>query len=426
MKWRFIHAADIHLDSPMLNLDRYEGAPTEQFREAARSAMDSLMDLTIDEQARFVIFAGDLYDGECTDINTPIELRRRLGELAQNNTESFIVQGNHDAASRVTKAFRLKLPDGVHLFPTSHPQTIKLDDLNVAVHGQGFETQAVTDNLAVRYPDPVPDYLNIGVLHTNCGGRPGHDNYAPSTVEQLRAKGYDYWALGHIHHRTVIHEDDPWIVYPGNIQGRNVRETGPKGCTLVTVEDARIIEVEHRTIDAVRWVQKNINISDCTDGTSAVAAIAQQLTAEIGKVGNRLLAVRIVLEGASPVHRDLSLHSMHWQQQMREMAVDRFDGRVWIEKIRFNTSLPLDLSMVDTLDDALGKLLRDIRDLEDLSDVLAEIGSDFEEIGQILPSDPRLSRSSMPDFSDSETTSILLNDIKQLLIPRLLKERGEK
>ncbi len=426
MKWRFIHSADVHLDSPMLNLDRYEGAPAGRFREAARGALDNLVELAIKEQASFVIFAGDLYDGECRDINTAIELRRRLAELAKHNIKSFIVQGNHDAASRVTKAFRLEVPEGVHLLPTSHPKTITLDNPRIAIHGQGFETQAVTDNLAVGYPAPVPDHLNVGVLHTNCGGRPGYDNYAPSTVAHLSAKGYDYWALGHIHQQAILHKEDPWIVYPGNLQGRNIRETGPKGCVLVTVDDARIIEVEQRYIDTVRWAHCEIDISSCSDGYSAMATVAERLSQEVGEIGDRLLAARVELKGAAPVHRELSHHPQHWQQQLREMAVDRFDDRVWIEKIRFNTSEPLDLSSIDTPDDSLGDLLRDLSGLKDLDDVLAEIGDELKELKHVLPSDPRLPDGIMPDLTDRETRAALLEDVKQLLIPRLLTQRDEQ
>ena len=426
MRWRFIHAADVHLDSPMLNLDGYEGAPAEQFRQAARGAVDNLMALAVDEQARFVIFAGDLYDGECKDINTAIELSSRLGELAKRNTLSFIVQGNHDAASRVTRAFRLELPSGVHLLPTNRAETIKLDEPRVAIHGQGFETQAVTDNLSANYPGPVPGYLNIGILHTNCGGRPGYDNYAPCTVEHLRAKGYDYWALGHIHNQAVLHKDDPWIVYPGNLQGRSVRETGPKGCVVVTVEDSQIVGVEQRTMDAVRWAHCKIDVAGCSDGHSVLAAVAQELTNEISKIGDRLLAVRLELYGKSRAHRVFCLHPQSWQQQLREMVVDRFNERVWLEKIRFNTRLPVDLSAIDLLDDSLGELLRDIRDLADLDALLGEVSDEFEEMRQVLPSDPRLLAGSIPDFHDPETRADLLNDVKQMLIPRLLEEGGEK
>jgi exonuclease SbcD len=423
--WRFIHAADVHLDSPMLNLYRYEGAPVEHFRGAARKAVDNLVELALAQQARFVLFAGDLYDGECRDINTAIALRNRLRELAQHGIASFIVQGNHDAASRVTKAFRLELPEGAHLLPTSHPGTIKLDDLRVAIHGQGFETSAVVENLSAGYPEPVPGFLNIGLLHTNCGGVGGHDNYAPSSVDSLRAKGYQYWALGHIHEHAVLHREDPWIVYPGNLQGRSVREIGAKGCCLITVEDSHVADVEHRPVDVVRWVRCKIDVSACADGGSAVAAVARQLTQEVSRVGDRLLAVRVELTGASAAHRPLSVDPWYWQQQLREMAVDRFGERVWIEKIRFDTRLPVDLSEVDSLDDALGELLRELRDLDRIDDLLAEVGPELEQMRAVLPSDPRLAGGTMPDLNDAGTRMALLHDVKQLLISRLLEGRED-
>ena len=404
----------------MLNLERYEGAPVELFREAARRAIETLVELAIREEVRFVLFAGDLYDGECRDINTPIAFRNLLRELGQHGIESFIVQGNHDAASRVTKAFRLELPECAHLLPTTKPVTIMLDEPRVAIHGQGFETPAVTDNLAADYPDPVSGCLNIGLLHTNCGGASGHGNYAPSTIEGLKSRGYDYWALGHIHKQAVIHRDDPWIVYPGNIQGRHARETGSKGCHLVTVEDSHVVDAEHHAVDAIRWAHCKLDISKCTDGESTIAAVAEGLAEEAKKAGDRLLAARLELTGASAAHRALSMDPQHWQQRYRDMAVDHFDERVWLEKIRFRTRAQIDLSAVDSLDDALGELLRDIRDLDSIDALLPEVSEEFNEMRAVLPSDPRLPDGIMPDLDDPQTRAELLDDIKQILIPRLL------
>ena len=120
-----------------------------------------------------------------------------------------------------------------------------------------YSKSAMTENLAATFPEPEMGMLNIGLLHSNVGGSPEHDNYAPCTIDQLRNKGYDYWALGHIHTRNFI-EDDPWVIYPGNIQGRHMRETGEKGCVLVSVKDSVIQKVESRTLDVMRWARCSV------------------------------------------------------------------------------------------------------------------------------------------------------------------------
>ena len=142
------------------------------------------------------------------------------------------MKGNHDAASVVTKT--IPLPANVTEFPTNRAKTHRIEELKVALHGRSFQDRSANENYALTYPDPVPGFFNIGVLHTSCDGRPPHAPYAPCSVQELAARGYQYWALGHVH----IHEfvcRDPWIVYPGNLQGRSVRECGPKGALLVDV-----------------------------------------------------------------------------------------------------------------------------------------------------------------------------------------------
>jgi len=225
----FLHAADVHLDSPLHGLERYEGAPIDEIRTTTRRAFDNLVDLAINEAVDFVLLAGDLYDGDWKDFNTGLYFVERMGRLRDAGIKVFIIAGNHDAASQITK--RLKLPDNVKTFSTRHPERIILDELDVAIYGQGFANRAVTDDLSQAYENGDPQLFNIGLLHTCLDGKPGHEPYAPCKIDGLRSKGYEYWALGHVHKREIITQD-PWIVFPGNTQGRHMRETGNKGCYL--------------------------------------------------------------------------------------------------------------------------------------------------------------------------------------------------
>ncbi len=246
--FKFIHTADIHLDSPLKGLEVHEDAPVEEIRGATRRALDNLIDLAIEEEVNFILIAGDLYDGDWKDYNTGLFFSARMGRLSKAGIKVFIVSGNHDAASQLTKT--LPLPDNVTLFSSKKPQFRKLDDIGVIIHGQSYSYRAVTENLASQYPQYDSNYFNIGLLHTSLTGREGHENYAPCTLDDLKSKGYDYWALGHVHKREIISKD-PWIVFPGNIQGRHIKETGAKGATLVTVEDGRIIKVEALELDVL-------------------------------------------------------------------------------------------------------------------------------------------------------------------------------
>ena len=423
MTFRFLHVADIHLDSPLLNLTRYEDAPTDAFRGATRQALDNLVQLAIEEEVQFVLIAGDLYDGDCRDFNTPRWLRNRMEELKAAGARLFIIQGNHDAQSRMKRAFRLQLPDNVHLFTTNKPETVSIEELQVAVHGQGFATASVTEDLSADYPTSRRGWLNIGLLHTNCGAVEGHDNYAPSTIEGLLAKGYDYWALGHIHKRQLVHESDPWIVYPGNIQGRHINEEGQKGCTLVTVEDGRISSVAHRELDVVRWMRCHVDASGCAEPGEVLTSVVDAIEDSLARAEGRMLAVRLQVTGSTAAHFHLCSYAAHWQEQLLHDIVDRFDDKVWVEKTEFHTRAAVDVNALTSRDDALGELLRGIRDSDNIEATLREVRGDLEEILKILPTDPR-SVDARIDLDDPDQLATVLADVKDILVAQLLQSGG--
>ncbi len=166
----------------------------------------------------------------------------------------------------------------MHEFDSRGPSTYLLDDLGVAIHGQSFPDRAVTENLAAAYPPPKAGWFNIGLLHTSADGRYGHDTYAPCSLEDLTGKGYDYWALGHVHQRRVLAED-PWVVFPGNLQGRHVNEPGEKGFTLVTVEGGRVRELVHCPADDLQWVDLRIDVSRAASIEDALPLVAEAFAA---------------------------------------------------------------------------------------------------------------------------------------------------
>ena len=293
---KFIHAADIHLDSPLRGLTRYEGAPVEELRGATRQAFRNLIDVCLEESAELLVLAGDLYDGAWKDYNTGLFFVEQLLRLTKQGIRVALVKGNHDAASQITKP--LTLPEGALEFGTRSPQTHVLEDLGVALHGQSYGRRDVTEDLASAYPDPIPGLFNLGILHTALDGREGHDAYAPCSVARLVERGYDYWALGHVHRREVVWED-PWIVFPGNLQGRHARETGPKGATLVTVEDGTLASLQPLELDVVRWCRCEVDLGDASAGHDAVERVRQALEAEAEGAGDRLLAARVLLQGRS-------------------------------------------------------------------------------------------------------------------------------
>ncbi len=335
--FKFLHAADIHLDSPQRGLERYEGAPVAECRGATRRALENLVALALAEKVAFVIIVGDLYDGDWPDYNTGLFFGKQMARLRDAGIRVFMIRGNHDAANKMTKD--LRLVNNVRVLTSHEAETVLLDDFGVAIHGQSFPTRAVTENLAKAYPARRGGYFNIGLLHTCVDGREGHDSYAPCALSDLRAREYSYWALGHVHAREVLYQADPWIVFPGNIQGRHARERGPKGCMLVTVDDHHEVKsVDTRWLDVMRWETCQLDAAGAPDGEEVVALFHDRLARLVASCDDRLLALRVDVVGATPAHAALASQAAHWTSEFRQAAIDTGDCRVWVEKVFFRTS----------------------------------------------------------------------------------------
>jgi DNA repair exonuclease SbcCD nuclease subunit len=355
---KFIHAADLHLDSQMIGLGRYDDAPLERLRNSTRESFLALVQLALDEQVDLLLIAGDVYDGDWKDFNTGLFFRQQLTRLTQAGILVFIIHGNHDASSIISK----ELPgvEGVHVLDTRACQSIQLPELGVVIHGQGFATRKVTDDLAAGYPPAVPGLFNIGMLHTSLTGRPGHAAYAPTSVDTLVSKGYDYLALGHVHTREIVREAAPRIVFPGNLQGRNARETGPRGCDLVTVTDGRIADTRFVELDVVRWHQLKLDTTGIETLEALSRCFADAVREAIPEIDDRLHALRVSIAGESSLFEQESLQPGTLSATLQAAVQDIPDIDIWLEKVLVRLSSPLDRDSLKTRGDALGEIVRHV------------------------------------------------------------------
>lgn len=386
--FRFLHAADIHLDSPLKGLAGQDGSSADQIRSATRKAFDRLVGLAIEENVEFLIISGDLYDGDWRDYKTGLFFVGQMGRLNKAGIPVYLLYGNHDAESQITK--RLDLPDNVHIFGTRKADTFELAEINVALHGQSFRQRDVTENLVPDYPAPLSGAFNIGVLHTGLGGRGGHANYAPCSLDDLLNKGYAYWALGHVHHADVLHEQ-PHVVFPGNLQGRHVRETGAKGACLVTVTDSEIVDLEAIPCDVVRWAVLSVPLDDADNMGDVTDRVRETLETAVGnQADGRLLACRIVLEGRSDVHARLVASEDQIIAEARASALGLGDEAAWIEKVVIATEPMIDSEVLAQREDAVGALQQMLQSAASDEDLLAEIERDIGELVRRLPHEVRV------------------------------------
>jgi DNA repair exonuclease SbcCD nuclease subunit len=335
VSYKLLHCADLHLDSPLRGLEADPEAPAALIRGATRQALTNLVDFAIAEGVAAVLIAGDLYDGDWQDWRTGQFLIAALTRLTRAGIRVVAISGNHDAESVITR--RLRWPEGATMLPARRAETVSLEALNLHIHGRSFATREVVENLLPSYPARREGALNIGLLHTAATGRPGHASYAPCTPDQMAALGYDYWALGHIHTREIISKD-PWIVFPGNLQGRHIRETGAKGATLITVTDGRIADVSHHALDVVRWAMIDIDATGAADEDAVLGRVRAAFAAAIAAAAPRLTAARLRLHGATAAHAALTAGMTALREKIHTEATHAGGADLlWLEEIRLDT-----------------------------------------------------------------------------------------
>jgi DNA repair exonuclease SbcCD nuclease subunit len=395
---KFIHAADIHLDSPLQSLALQDQTQITRMRRACRDAFEGLVDFSIEQQVAFVLLAGDLYDHDSPNMQTAVFLRNQLARLEQKRIRVVIVKGNHDANNKITSA--LALPSNTRILSDRKPETVLFDDLpvRVAIHGQSFKAGPVSENLAVSYPAAIPGHLNIGILHTSLSGDLDHDVYAPCKLEDLTTRGYDYWALGHIHKGAKL-ASDPWVVYPGNLQGRHAKETGPKGCMLVTVDDDRVSTVELIDLAVVRWELAEVELKGKSRETELIETIRAALAQAYKEADNRPTAVRLVLSGETSLHGEIERRPKRLLQTVLELAAEIGGDDIWIEKIRNNT-VPVTVTIKAQTDETTS----------DLMQIMEEVAADTTGVNTLLQRELEPLRTKLPEELKELSPLKLLDD----------------
>lgn len=334
MPFRFVHTADIHLDSPLRSLAMRNPDLAELVGDASRQAFVSIVDLCLAERVDALIIAGDLYDGDQTSMKTARFLASQMTRLHQAGIRVFKIRGNHDALSRISK--QLMFPDTVTIFG-GRPQSVlhTAGGLDVVFHGLSFASPKAPDSLLPKYSAAREGAVNVGIMHTSLAGSPGHDLYAPCSVADLHSHGFDYWALGHIHVRQA-HAGASTVVMPGIPQGRDINEAGEKSVTLVTIRDDRSVEVEERLTSIAQFERVNVDLTETVEWSEVIGRVRTALEEARASARSRHVVVRLSLNGASPLSwalirdRDLLLAEA-------EQAAEHI-GDTWVEKLELNVA----------------------------------------------------------------------------------------
>lgn len=359
--FRFVHAADLHLDSPFQAL-RAAVPPqiAETLRNATFIALERIVDLCLSEGVDFLLIAGDLYDEADRSIRAAVRVRDQCKRLVDAGVGVFVIHGNHDPLSGW--GARLGWPGRVHIFGGQHVEAapvIRGGQEIARIYGISYRVRDVRDNLASRFRRDADCPWAIGLLHANVGGDPDHEAYAPCALDDLLGAGMDYWALGHVHTRQILHESGPAVVYPGNPQARHARESGPRGCYLVEVDGAGRPHPVFRETDAVRWIVENLSVGDLPGVPELIERLEARCEEVRQEVQGRAAIIRWTLSGRGPLHRDLrragTLEDLIGSLRERYASGDSF---LWVESIRADTSPELPVAELAAQENFIGDFIR--------------------------------------------------------------------
>ena len=383
MPFRFVHTADIHLDSPLRSLALRAPELVELVGNATRLAFEQTIDLCLAERVDALVIAGDLYDGQQTSMKTALFLAAELQRLNEAGILVFIVRGNHDAMSRITR--ELTFPDNVKVFG-GRGEAVELErprgEIPIVFHGVSFARPRAPQSLVPKFRARVKDAFNIGLLHTSLAGSTQHDDYAPCSVDELAATGFDYWCLGHIH-KHGMYRQRPRIIMPGMPQGRDISEDGPKSVTMVTIRNDASVELQLRHSSIAQFERLTVNLTGTTDWSLIVERIDSGLKQLRDSVKSEHLVVRLDLQGESALawrlKRDLDV--IKGEADSRAQII----GRTWVEKVELNVRSETTHS-VGPVSDLATRMLGPIARSEELRQ---EANRLVEELESLVPAEVR-------------------------------------
>ncbi|QHW34267.1 DNA repair exonuclease [Paenibacillus rhizovicinus] len=371
VSFRFIHAADLHVDSPFRGLTEVPSHVREALQASTFDAVRKLVDAAIGEEVDFVVIAGDLYDSADRSLRAQLALQKEWQRLHAHGVRLFVIHGNHDPLSGQQAA--LRWPDSIHFFGAERPEQMpaytKQGELAAYITGISYGSRSVTANLAAGYIARQDGTYGIALLHGNVDGDAGHDPYAPCRLDELVGAGFQYWALGHIHQRAVLHEY-PHVVYAGNTQGRHAKETGAKGCYVVDVSAAHETVLRFVPLDTVRWLHVRTAIDGIVSEQELLDAMEDAAARAASECGGRSLMVRFSLVGRGPLHASLGdserlqellagLRERLAEPGWMSSAGSGFDaGWCWISEIAASTGSELDVAALSEEDSFVGELIR--------------------------------------------------------------------
>ena len=376
---KFIHAADLHLDTPFSGLSNLNQKLADRLKDATFASYKNIIDLAINKNVDFVVISGDIFDSKNKSLSAQLKFVDQLKRLSEKNIPTYFICGNHDPLPSWLDS--LDFPDQVYRFSSEKvgKDKFEIDGKTVAIQGISFATKKTTENLAKKFVNTnnTAD-LSVGLLHGTLGSSSKHEDYAPFSLDDVLDKDIDYWALGHIHQPQVIRKNNPNVIYSGNSQGRDFGETGQRGCVLVEAKSSSEIETEFKPTQEVRFERISVDLSNLEN----INSIPEQINERLEKLDSFDPGVsymlRVNLTGKTHLHSQLNKEGKIEElvEFFNEGQLDQ-DNFCWVEQIKLNTKPNLDLNQIKQQNDFSAEV---VKKLERLSEHNSQIEQKVEKI----------------------------------------------
>jgi exonuclease SbcD len=359
----FVHVADLHLDTPFACTRVDSPQMAEILREATFQAWERVVSICIESSAGFLVVAGDIFDASQKSLRAQLRFRDGLERLNHHSIPVFVTHGNHDPLDSVSAS--LPPPPNTYVFgPEVESREVRRDGQLLALltgvsHPQKNESRNLARMFSQVSDQQNPRPFRLALLHCNVGAETGHDAYAPCELTDLTSAGYDYWALGHVHERRILSRS-PWIVYPGNTQGRSLRELGSRGCVLVEVEGAEVVgEPRFVETDAVRWFSVDVDAEPFANTHELLEGLLRECLRFQQAADGRPAVGRLVVRGRTHLYRELRRpgYIADLENEVRATTA-AWNPFVDLAVLNLVVRPPLDLDSLGTAPDFLGDLLR--------------------------------------------------------------------
>lgn len=406
---KFIHTADVHLDSSSTRLKRLAGQKELSIAECQNNAFRALVDLAIKEKVDFVLIAGDLFDSNWKDFSVGLLFIQAIKRL---RCPIYYIRGNHDSENRLLK--KLPYPAHLHVFESKQPQTYIDDNLKVAIHGQSYSHYHMREDLSKNYPEAKRGYFNIGLLHTSGEISNGEKPYAPYSLHSIESKKYDYWAMGHIHTAQVISKK-PYRVYSGVLQGRHIKESGAKGCYLVEVLDEKVTSLSFRVLSSHFWEELFVDISKVHTEDDFKKAIISTFQKKVNEEKNiKAYILRITCIGCFQLDKKISCFEEYWKSSIYLWLSELVDQKIYIEKLVDQTT---SIQSNELMNNPIFKTLADKLSMTEQKDWINKtLEEEKEQIYKKLPKDILdLIEKNSEESSSSEVNQYLSQKLQEIL-----------